>query len=68
MNRFAGWSGVAERQAASPCDLVRGLACRRTVDAINNAFATVELGCTDIAPTDDVVTVEVPPVRRLKQP
>jgi hypothetical protein len=40
----------------------------RTVDAMNKAFSTAELGCTDIAPTDDVVTVEVPPVRRPKLP
>jgi hypothetical protein len=35
---------------------------------MNKAFSTAELGCTDIAPTDDVVTVEVPPVRRPKLP
>ena len=40
----------------------------RTVDALNKAFSMAELGCTDIAPTDDVVIVEVPPVRRLKPP
>jgi hypothetical protein len=40
----------------------------RTVEAMNKAFSTAELGCTDIAPTDDVVTVEVPPVRRPKLP
>jgi hypothetical protein len=40
----------------------------RTADAMNKAFSTAELGCTDIAPTDDVVTVEVPPVRRPKLP
>jgi hypothetical protein len=38
----------------------------RTFEAINKAFASAELGCADIAPTDDVVILEVPPVRRPK--
>jgi predicted Ser/Thr protein kinase len=38
----------------------------RTFEAISKAFASAELGCADIAPTDDVVILEVPPVRRPK--